>query len=109
MGKEPKKVNRPWMQERKAFERPVDLSWFYNQRRWRNVSKLYRQSHPLCECKECKQLQRTLPAEVVDHVRGLKFLLDNNIDPYDEKELQSMSKKCHNKKSGSESGRNKRG
>ena len=105
MPNSPKKINRPWIQERKAFERPVDMSWFYNQRKWRNTSKAYREANPLCECKECKVLERVMKAEVVDHVRGLKFLLDNNIDPYNWSELQSMSKECHNKKSGKETGR----
>lgn len=101
----PKKIKRPWVSERKAFERPVDMSWFYNQRKWRNKSKSFRELHPLCECDECVRLDIVRASEVVDHVRGLKFLLDNGIDPFDDKELKAMSKECHNKKSGGESGR----
>ncbi len=38
---------------------------------------------------------------------GMKFKInttDNGLNPYDWNELKSMSKKCHNKKSGSERG-----
>jgi 5-methylcytosine-specific restriction protein A len=104
MANSPKKVQRSWKPERIAFERPVDFSWFYNQWKWKKVSKAYRLANPLCECDECKKDEVILPAEVCDHVRGLKFLLDNGLNPYDWNELKSMSKKCHNKKSGSERG-----
>jgi 5-methylcytosine-specific restriction protein A len=106
MANAPKKIKRSWQPERKEFERPIDMSWFYNSWKWRKKSKAYRESHPICECKECKLIQIIKPAEVVDHVRGLKFLLDNNLDPFDDNELQSMSKECHNKKSGGEKGGN---
>lgn len=104
MANSPKKVKRSWNVERVSFERPVDLSWFYNQWKWKKVSKAYRLANPLCECNDCKNNEVVMPAEVCDHKRGLKFLLDNGFNPYDFKELQSMSKKCHNKKSGSERG-----
>lgn len=97
----PKPKRKPWHQERVAHgRRKHNNSKFYNARSWRKTSKAYRVANPLCECKECDLLMVSKPAQVVDHVRGLQFLLDNNIDPYDWKELQSMSKKCHDKKSG---------
>jgi hypothetical protein len=52
-------------------------------------------------------LNRVRPAQVADHKRGLQFLLDNGLDPYDLKELQSMSHECHNKKSGRDSHKKK--
>lgn len=104
MPSNPKKINRQYVPERVAFSRPVDMSWFYNQAKWRKVSKAYRAANPICECKECFANGIVKPAEVCDHKKGLKFLLDNNIDPYDWKELQSMSRECHNKKSGKERG-----
>lgn len=104
MPSKPSKVNRSWVKPRESFERPVDLSWFYNQWKWKKASKAYRLAHPLCECDECKNNEIVKPAQVCDHTKGLKFLLDNNIDPFDWNELQSMSKACHNKKSGSERG-----
>jgi hypothetical protein len=104
MAKAPEKITRNYVAERIAFERPIDFTWFYNQRRWRKVSIAYRIKNPLCECKECIISEQVKPAEVCDHIKGLKFLLDNNLDAYDYNELQSMSKECHNKKSGSERG-----
>ena len=104
MAKSPNKPKRSWVKERIAFERPTDLSWFYNTWKWKKTSKAYRESYPLCECDECKKGLVVKPAQVCDHKRGLKFLLDNNIDAFDWQELQSMSRDCHNKKSGSERG-----
>lgn len=104
MAKSPKKIQRSWRQPVKEFSRPVDLSWFYNQWKWKKTSKAYRLANPLCECEDCKENEIVKPAEVCDHKRGLKFLLDNNIDPFDYDELQSMSKECHNRKSAKERG-----
>ena len=94
---EPKK--RPWVPERVPFGRRKDNSWFYNATKWRRKSKSYRSRNPLCECDDCKKENLSKIAEVVDHIRGLDFLLENNLNPYDDDELQSMSKECHNKKS----------
>jgi 5-methylcytosine-specific restriction protein A len=107
MATSPKKVNRPWVKEKVVFERPVDFSWFYNDRKWRKVSKAYREQNPICECDECKLSNTVKPAQVCDHIKGLKYLLDNGLNPYDFKELQSMSNECHNKKSGKESHRSR--
>lgn len=97
----PKPKRKPWHQERVVHGRRLhDNSKFYNARAWRKTSKAYRVENPLCECEDCDLLVVAKPSQVVDHKRGLQFLLDNNIDPYDWKELQSMSKKCHDKKSG---------
>lgn len=104
MAKAPNKIQRSYVIERKAFDRPVDLSWFYNQWKWKKTSKAYRLANPVCECKDCERNEIVKPAQVCDHKLGLKYLLDNNIDPFDWNELQSMSKECHNKKSGGERG-----
>ena len=53
--------------------------------------------------------KHTAPAHVCDHKRGLQFLLDNNIDPYNWDELQSGCHSCHNKKSGRDSRKTNRG
>lgn len=100
MPSKPKKIKRPWVKERVAFGRRKDNSAFYNSRAWRKVSKLKREQDPLCECEECKALGRVRIGHVADHIRGLQFLLDNNLDPYDLNELQTMNNQCHNKKSG---------
>ena len=100
MPNKPQNIKRPWTTERVAFGRRNDNSKFYNSRKWRKVSKDYREANPLCECTECNRLGRVRSADVTDHKRGLQFLLDNGLDPYDLNELQSMSHSCHNKKSG---------
>ena len=105
MPKKPETKKPHWVAERVAFGRRVDNSKFYNSRKWRKISKLKREQDPLCQCDECVQLQRVRAADVADHTRGLQFLLDNGFDPYDLKELKSMSHTCHNKKSGRDSHR----
>lgn len=104
MPSKPNKISRSWAPEREAFERPIDYSWFYNQWKWKKLSKAYRLANPLCECDSCRESEVVKPAEVCDHIKGLKYLLDNNLDPYNVNELQSMSKECHNKKSAQEKG-----
>lgn len=107
MPSKPDNIKRPWVQERVAFGRRKDNSKFYNSRKWRKVSKLKRELNPLCECDECVRLGRVRQADVADHTRGLQFLLDNGLDPYDLKELKSMNHSCHNKKSGRDSHSNR--
>jgi hypothetical protein len=109
MANKPKKVVRSWVKSRVAFDRKVSYQDFYNARKWRNTSKAYREANPICECEDCKRDEIVKKAEVCDHIKGLGYLMDNGIDPYDWNELQSMSHECHNKKSGSESHRSKRG
>ena len=102
----PKK--KPWSEERKVQGRRLhDHSKFYNSRRWRKVSAAYKKENPLCECEECKSKGLIKEANVTDHIRGLSFLLNNGIDPYDFKELQAMNSSCHNKKSGREAHKSK--
>ena len=101
MANRPKKIKRSWKPKREAFARPIDFTWFYNQSRWRKVAKLRKEKNPLCRI--CKENGLISPNEVTDHIRGLKFLLDNGFDPYDDNELDDLCHKCHNKKSGRES------
>jgi 5-methylcytosine-specific restriction protein A len=104
----PTPKRKPWQEERVVHGRRLhDNSKFYNSRKWRNTSKAYRVEHPLCECDHCKKNEFVKPSEVVDHVRGLQFLIDNNLNPYDWNELKAMSRKCHDKKSGRDAHKNK--
>jgi len=96
----PKKIKRSWVPERKPFSRPVDFSWFYNQTKWRKFSKKYRQNNPICV--ECEAKGIVSPAEVCDHIDGIKTILKEGRDPMDEKECQSLCHPCHNSKSGRE-------
>lgn len=109
MANKPEKVKRNWVQDKVSFEREVSNKDFYNARRWRKVSKAYREANKLCECEDCKESGIVKVAQVCDHIKGLNYLLANGLDPYDWNELQSMSHECHNKKSGSESWKGKRG
>jgi 5-methylcytosine-specific restriction protein A len=102
----PKK--KPWQEERVVQGRRLhDNSKFYNARRWRKVSKAYKAANPLCECEECKVKGLVKEGNETDHIRGLQFLLDKGLDPYDWKELQTMNSSCHNKKSGRDAHKNK--
>ena len=109
MPKRPEKIARAYRPERVAFQRENDNSAFYNSWKWRKTSKGFLALNPICKCDECVKNEMVKPANVSDHVRGLQFLLDNNINPYDYKELQPMNDNCHNKKSGRESHRYKGG
>lgn len=104
MPNKPEEIKRHWVKERVAFGRRKDNSKFYNARKWRKVSSAYRELNPLCE--QCKRNGEVGPADVCDHIDGLDNLLKTEQDAYDFKNLQSLCHKCHNKKSGRESGKN---
>lgn len=109
MANKPNKIVRSWVKPKVAFGREVSHQDFYNGRKWRKTSKAYREAHPICECDNCKSNDIVKKAEVCDHIKGLGNLLKAGVDPYDWDELQSMSHECHNKKSGSESWKGKKG
>lgn len=104
MPNKPERKRRPWKPERKPFaRRSVNFYKFYNSTKWRKVSIAYREKYPTCECVECVAKGLVKKADVVDHKKGLRYLIENNIDPYDFEELQSMNHSCHNRKSGKQS------
>lgn len=100
MPTKPKPVKRPWMRQATSNHqgRTAPNRHVYDTQRWRKLSKAYRQANPLCECEECETLTVPLIAEVVDH----KTPINQGGDPYSWDNLQSMNKKCHNKKSAKE-------
>ena len=101
MANAPKKINRPWLPERVAFERTRRSDDFdYNGRKWRNVRKQKLGQDPLC-C-ACEAEGKVTAATVVDHEPSAKTLIATDRDPYDMQYLQSMCKKHHNSKSGRE-------
>lgn len=73
-------------------------SGFYHSTAWRKCRKSYIISHPLCECEQCKLRIVPLPAEHVDHIKPIRL----GGDPFSWDNLQSLNKKCHNKKSANE-------
>lgn len=99
MPSKPQKITRPWVKERKPFERinANANTEFYNSRAWRKLSKQQKELHPLC-CM-CEREGFTTPAEIADHIipinQGGASLDINN--------LQSLCKKHHNAKSANES------
>ena len=97
----PNKVKRPWQKEYKPQQRAVDMSWFYNNWRWRMFSKRYKDSHPIC--KPCEAKGIITPTTVTDHIvryvdNGPGFNVNNLKDEY----FQPMCDACHNSKSGKE-------
>ena len=103
MPNKPKKIKRSWKPERVPFARPRDLSWFYNQTKWRKLAKARKEKYPLCRA--CKEKGIISPNEVTDHIRGLGYLLDNNLDPFKATELDDLCHRCHNRKSARETSR----
>jgi 5-methylcytosine-specific restriction protein A len=93
----PKKVNRPWVQQRKPFERERTADDFdYNGRKWRKLRASFLSKHPLCVM--CESEGRATAATVVDHKVQVKL----GGEGYDEDNLQSLCKKHHDSKSGRE-------
>jgi 5-methylcytosine-specific restriction protein A len=99
MANKPKKVNRSWVPERKPFEREQDNSDFYNSRTWRKLRKFVLDKNPLCV--NCERNGIISVAKVGDHIvpinKGGERLKESNI--------QGLCKKCHDSKSGRESGK----
>ena len=93
-------IQRPWVAKKESFSRNNDNSKFYNATKWRKFSKDYRNRNP--ECEMCKAQGISSPAHVCDHIRGLTYLLNKNLDAMVDAEVQSLCHKCHNKKSGKE-------
>lgn len=101
MATKPIPKRKPWQNEpSKPFARNRDHSKFYNASRWRKVSKAFRELNPLCV--DCSKEGKVSATQVADHILGLGYLLDNNLDPYDFQYLQGLCNSHHNKKSGSE-------
>lgn len=107
MPNRPDKIKRAWKPERVAFGRRKDNSAFYNGRKWRKVSLIFREANPIC--KECLNNDTVGPADVCDHIEGLDNLINSGRDPYDMNNLQSLCHKHHNIKSGRESNKYKGG
>lgn len=98
MPNKPKTKIKPWQEVRVPFGRRKDNSSFYNGTKWRKTSIAFREANPFCV--DCQNENKVGPSDVADHIRGLQYLIDNNIDPYDWKELQGLCNKHHNSKSG---------
>lgn len=88
------RVKRPWVAERKPFERVRTHDDFdYNGRKWRKLRALQLEKFPLC--KQCESKGETAIATVADHIVPVK----KGGDGYNMDNLQSLCKKCHDSKS----------
>jgi 5-methylcytosine-specific restriction protein A len=101
MANSPKKIKRPWVKERKPFERERTRDAFdYNCRRWRKVAKLQLQKHPLCA--HCKLNGIVTAGNVCDHI----IPIEQGGDPWAETNHQTLcdrrGKSCHERKSSTE-------
>jgi len=74
-------------------EKTVEQIKFYNSYRWKKKSLLHRTIEPLC--RECKINGKITPAELTHHNPDLNFLLKNNLNPFDDKYLESSCTRCH--------------
>lgn len=98
MAKRVDSVKRPWVQERKAFERNVSSnSNFYNSRTWRKFRATFLEKNPLCV--ECEAEGVVTVANVVDHI----IPINAGGAELDESNMQSLCITHHNKKSARES------
>ena len=93
MAKKVKSLKRPWVVERKPFERENSNSKFYNSRTWRNFRKVFLENNPLCVA--CKENGFIVVANVVDHI----LPINKGGDSLSESNLQSLCSRCHNRKS----------
>jgi len=97
MANAPKKVKRPWIQERKPFDRVRTRDDFdYNGRQWRNLRETFLNAQPLCV--QCTANGLVVEATVADHIVQVK----HGGEGYDVANLQPLCKPCHDAKSGRE-------
>ena len=102
MPTKPKYVSRPWVIKRDTKgnkpqsmgrNKMSDMHSFYNDKRWRATRLYYIQRNPLC--KTCSDNDRVVSGEVVDHILPIR----QGGDQYTDNNLQTLCKKCHDKKS----------
>jgi len=113
------KKRKPWELPKRDYNkeqgqgRKITPTWFYNSKAWKRIREVKLKLNPFCECEDCKRRNRILQANTVDHIIPI-----NPIDPYDTQNgkygeplllsnLQSMTARCHNKKSGREAHRDR--
>lgn len=95
-----KKHKRPWLPERKPFERYSGKNaQFYHSAAWREVRWEQLRQHPLCQ--ECEKNGVLTPAVLVDHIKPI----NEGGEKLDMRNLQSLCARCHNKKSAREGNR----
>ena len=96
----PKKVKRSWKPERVIQSRSIDMSWFYNDPRWRRFSKRFKENNPLCV--KCEAEGRTSATKYTDHVKRLRDGHGADLDNLKDEDYQPLCETCHASKSGKE-------
>lgn len=96
MANSPKNIKRPWVKQRKPFERAVSNYSFYNSRAWRKAAARHKQAHPICV--KCESAGVIAPAEFTDHI----VRIEDGGDKFNPANLQSLCSFHHNQKSGRE-------
>jgi 5-methylcytosine-specific restriction protein A len=85
-------------------ERPKYSKQLYNSARWQRLRKKVLLAHPLCV--ECERQGRITPATVADHIVPHK----GNLELFwDEENLQTLCKQCHDRKTTKEGRWGKKG
>ena len=78
----------------KRKQAPEERS-FYSSAMWTKVSRLYREKNPLCA--RCKKVGRVVPVKLVHHSPELREIIAMGESPYNEKYLEGLCMRCHNK------------
>lgn len=87
-----KEYNRQYNRERPEYSKRL-----YKTARWQKLRKRVLSEHPLCA--ECERQGRIAPATVTDHIIPHK----GNLELFwDEGNLQSLCKSCHDRKTAKE-------
>lgn len=93
----PKHKKRPWIKRKKQSSKGWGQDHeIYNSDRWRRLRLIQLNDEPLCAIH--KEKGEIVAATVVDH----KIAIQDGGAIWDENNLQSLCKNCHNRKSGKE-------
>lgn len=72
-----------------------DQKRFYSSEAWTNASRRHRDIEPLC--RRCKTEGQIVPADLVHHNPSLQDLLNRGLNPLDDRYLESLCLRCHQK------------
>lgn len=100
MPNKPKKIRRPWQHARVKHQRAVDMSWYYNDRRWRKFSMAYKERHPFCI--QCEAEGKVSATDYTDHIVRLRDGGALDLNDLKDDDFQPLCAKCHAIKSGKE-------
>tara|TARA_R110001632_G_C11351968_1_gene418494 strand:- start:39 stop:356 length:318 start_codon:yes stop_codon:yes gene_type:complete len=85
---------KPWVKKPKGKQSSWSYNPIYHTTRWRKLRLQQLAIDPLCF--ECKKINRTNPANVVDHIDPVQ----KGGNPFDLDNLQSLCTSHHNSKTG---------